>query len=101
MTVARNTSAHSIDRSGSSDVMFASGIMLILAIFFLPTPPVLIDLGLALSISLSVLILMVALWIEKPLEFSAFPTILLVTTMLRLSLNIATTGSFFPTGRKA
>jgi len=71
--------------------MFASGIVLILSIFFLPTPPVLIDVGLALSIAISVLILMVALWIEKPLEFSAFPTILLVVTMLRLSLNIATT----------
>ncbi|MFV0279821.1 MAG: flagellar biosynthesis protein FlhA [Rhodoblastus sp.] len=71
--------------------MFASGIVLILSIFFLPTPPILIDIGLALSIAISVLILMVALWIEKPLEFSAFPTILLVSTMLRLSLNIATT----------
>lgn len=71
--------------------MFASGIVLILSIFFLPTPPVLIDVGLALSIAISVLILMVALWIEKPLEFSAFPTVLLVSTMLRLSLNIATT----------
>jgi flagellar biosynthesis protein FlhA len=51
----------------------------------------LIDIGLAFSIALSVLILMVALWIQKPLEFSSFPTILLVATMLRLSLNIATT----------
>ena len=50
-----------------------------------------IDMGLAFSIALSVLILMVSLWIEKPLEFSAFPTILLVSTMLRLALNIATT----------
>ncbi|MCC2104425.1 MAG: FHIPEP family type III secretion protein, partial [Hyphomicrobiales bacterium] len=79
------------ERSNSFDMLFASGIVLILSIFFLPTPPILIDLGLALSVSVSVLILMVALWIEKPLEFSAFPTILLVSTMLRLSLNIATT----------
>ena len=79
------------DHTSSFDVVFASGIVLILSIFFLPTPPVLIDIGLALSIAISVLILMVALWIEKPLEFSAFPTILLVATMLRLSLNIATT----------
>ena len=54
-------------------------------------PPFLIDFGLALSIALSVLILMVALWIQKPLEFSAFPTVLLVATMLRLALNISTT----------
>jgi len=79
------------ERSKSFDMMFASGIIAILSIFFLPTPAFLIDIGLALSISISILILMVALWIEKPLEFSAFPTVLLVSTMLRLSLNIATT----------
>jgi flagellar biosynthesis protein FlhA len=50
-----------------------------------------IDFGLAFSIALSVLILMVALWIQKPLEFSAFPTVLLVATVLRLALNISTT----------
>jgi flagellar biosynthesis protein FlhA len=73
------------------DVGFAMGIVCILAILFLPLPPVLIDIGLAFSIALSVLILMVALWIEKPLDFSSFPTILLISTMLRLAMNIATT----------
>ncbi len=73
------------------DIGFAVGIVAILSILFLPIPAFLIDLGLALSIALSVLILMVALWIKKPLEFSSFPTILLVATMLRLALNIATT----------
>ena len=75
----------------SKDIGFAMSIVFILCIFFLPIPPFLIDIGLALSIALSVLILMVALWIQKPLEFSSFPTILLVATILRLSLNIATT----------
>jgi flagellar biosynthesis protein FlhA len=73
------------------DVGFAAGIVAILAILFVPIPPLLIDFGLALSIAFSVLILMVALWIQKPLEFSAFPTVLLITTILRLSLGIATT----------
>ncbi|WP_197507767.1 FHIPEP family type III secretion protein, partial [Methylosinus sp. 3S-1] len=73
------------------DVGFALAIVFILCVFFLPIPPFLIDIGLAFSIALSVLILMVSLWIQKPLEFSAFPTILLVATILRLSLNIATT----------
>jgi flagellar biosynthesis protein FlhA len=73
------------------DIGFAVGIIVILAMLFLPIPPFLIDLGLAFSISVSVLILMVALWIQKPLDFSSFPTILLIATMLRLSLNIATT----------
>jgi flagellar biosynthesis protein FlhA len=60
-------------------------------LFFLPVPAFMIDFGLAFSIALSVLILMVALWIQKPLEFSAFPTVLLVATVLRLALNISTT----------
>jgi flagellar biosynthesis protein FlhA len=74
-----------------SDVGFAIGIVLVLCLFFLPVPSLLIDFGLALSIALSVLILMVSLWIQKPLEFSAFPTVLLVATVLRLALNISTT----------
>ncbi len=79
------------DRRSARDVGFAVGIIAILSIFFLPVPAVFIDLGLAFSIALSVLILMVALWIERPLDFSAFPTVLLVATLLRLALNIATT----------
>ncbi len=73
------------------DVFFAMGIVVILAVLFLPIPAFLIDIGLAFSIALSVLILMVSLWIQRPLDFSSFPTILLIATMLRLSLNIATT----------
>ena len=73
------------------DLGFAFGIVVILSILFLPIPPLLIDIGLAISIAFSVLILMVALWIRKPLDFSSFPTILLIATMMRLSLNIATT----------
>src|SRR5215468_2981094 len=74
-----------------ADAFFAGGIVLMLTILFLPIPPVLIDLGLAFSIALSALILMVALWIQRPLDFSAFPTVLLIATILRLALNIATT----------
>ena len=73
------------------DIGFALGIVMILSILFLPIPPFLIDIGLAFSIAFSVLILMVALWIQRPLDFSSFPVILLISTMTRLSLNIATT----------
>ncbi|MCV3737118.1 flagellar biosynthesis protein FlhA [Rhizobium sp. TRM96647] len=73
------------------DIAFAMGIVAILSILFLPIPPFLIDMGLAFSIAFSVLILMVSLWIQKPLDFSSFPTILLIATMIRLALNIATT----------
>ena len=76
---------------GGRDIGFAIGIVFILTVLFLPIPAIIIDIGLAFSIALSVLILMVALWIQRPLDFSSFPTVLLIATMLRLSLNIATT----------
>src|SRR3954447_1558410 len=91
MTTASMPGTMTGEPQGRREMAFALGIILILCVFFLPIPSLLIDLGLALSIALSVLILMVALWIEKPLEFSSFPTVLLVATLLRLSLNIATT----------
>lgn len=73
------------------DIGFAGAVVLILAMLFVPLPPVLLDLGLAISLSLSVLILMVALWIPRPLDFNSFPSLLLMVTMLRLSLNVAST----------
>ncbi|PWC48229.1 flagellar biosynthesis protein FlhA [Azospirillum sp. TSA6c] len=73
------------------DVLFAVGILLVLAVLFLPVPSWFLDLGLALSFSVAVLVLMVSLWIPRPLDFSSFPTVLLVVTMLRLALNIAST----------
>lgn len=88
---AAKLSVSETSRGDWKDVGFAIGVVFILCVFFLPIPAFLIDLGLACSIALSVLILMVALWIHKPLELSAFPTILLVATILRLALNIATT----------
>ena len=91
MQKAQQLNSSSGSWSLTSDIGFAFGIVLMLAVLFLPVPAVLIDLGLAMSIALSVLILMVALWIQRPLDFTAFPTVLLIATMLRLALNIATT----------
>jgi flagellar biosynthesis protein FlhA len=90
MTVTETLSPAAPARN-ARDIFFALGIVVILAVLFLPIPAFMIDIGLAFSIALSVLILMVALWIQRPLDFSSFPTILLIATMLRLSLNIATT----------
>ena len=73
------------------DLALAIGVMGILVVLILPLPPVLLDILLAFSIILSVLILMTALFIHTPLEFSSFPTILLIATMLRLALNLAST----------
>ncbi|SEH45504.1 flagellar biosynthesis protein FlhA [Magnetospirillum fulvum] len=73
------------------DVALAAGVMLILTVLILPLPAWALDVGLSLSITISVLILMVAIFIEKPLQFSAFPTVLLITTLIRLALNLAST----------
>src|SRR3954470_17973102 len=73
------------------DIALAIGVLTILVVLILPLPPLLLDLALAISITLSILILMTSLFIHAPLEFSAFPTILLISTMLRLSLNLAST----------
>ena len=69
----------------------AIGIMAILVVLILPLPTWLLDISLAFSLSFSILILMTAVFIRKPLEFSSFPTILLLTTMMRLALNLAST----------
>src|SRR6201994_2611172 len=73
------------------DIALAIGVLTILVVLILPLPPLLLDLALAISITLSILILMTSLFIHAPLEFSAFPTILLISTMLRLAVNLAST----------
>jgi flagellar biosynthesis protein FlhA len=74
-----------------SDVGLALGVIVLLSVLILPLPTILLDFGLALSITAAVLVLMVALFLNRPLEFSSFPTLLLLTTLLRLSLNVAVT----------
>ena len=73
------------------DLALAFGILTILVVLIMPLPAMILDLLLAISITLSILILMTALFIQSPLEFSSFPTVLLIATMLRLSLNLAST----------
>jgi flagellar biosynthesis protein FlhA len=73
------------------DLLLAFGILTILVVLIMPLPSIVLDLFLAISITLSILILMTSLFIQAPLEFSSFPTILLISTMLRLSLNLAST----------
>ncbi|MFO1048938.1 MAG: flagellar biosynthesis protein FlhA [Geminicoccaceae bacterium] len=73
------------------DVLLGIAVLAILVVLILPLPSLLLDLCLAVSITLAVLILLTSLFIEKPLEFSAFPTVLLIATILRLALNLAST----------
>jgi len=74
-----------------SDVFLALLVVLLLSILVFPLPTPVLDFGLAVSVISSVLVLMVALFIETPLSFTSFPTLLLLTTLLRLALEVATT----------
>ncbi|CAN7322569.1 MULTISPECIES: flagellar biosynthesis protein FlhA [unclassified Devosia] len=80
-----------MDLLRSGDIALATGVMGLIVILIVPLPALLVDGLLAISIVFSVMILMTALFIQKPLEFSSFPTVLLIATMLRLGLNLATT----------
>jgi flagellar biosynthesis protein FlhA len=75
----------------SSDLFAAVGLLAILGILIVPVPPMLLDLFFATVLSLGIVILLVSVYSSKPLDFSTFPTVLLVTTMFRLSLNVAST----------
>ncbi len=88
---------HAVRRS---EIAFALGLVSVLVMLILPMPKWLLDISLALSLMLSVLVLMTALFIERPLEFSSFPTVLLTTTMLRLSLNVASTRLILSNGHE-
>jgi flagellar biosynthesis protein FlhA len=72
-------------------ILLALALMAVIVMMVLPVPSWVLDLGLALSFALAILMLTVTLFIERPLDFSAFPTILLASLMLRLSLNISST----------
>tara|TARA_R110002124_G_scaffold5577_1_gene35601 strand:- start:1717 stop:3855 length:2139 start_codon:yes stop_codon:yes gene_type:complete len=86
--------------SKRGDLALAIGIMTIIVVLILPMPAFLLDFSLAISITFSVLVLMTALFIQKPLEFSAFPTVLLIATMLRLALNLASTRLILANGHE-
>lgn len=84
----RKTVQHTAQRA---DILFALGIVGILMVLIFPIPSILLDLLLSISFTISVLILMTVLFVNRSLDLSSFPTILLVATLLRLALNIATT----------
>ncbi|GAB1361180.1 flagellar biosynthesis protein FlhA [Rhodobacter sp.] len=72
-------------------VLLALALMAVIAMMVLPVPAALVDIGLAISFALAILMLTVTLFIERPLDFSAFPTILLASLMLRLALTVSST----------
>jgi len=89
-TVLRRTQSLMGGAMGSN-FLLAFGIIAILLFMLVPIPTWILDIGLAVSITFSVLILMLVLFIVTPLEFSTFPTVLLIATALRLGLNVAAT----------
>ncbi|MBI4031927.1 MAG: flagellar biosynthesis protein FlhA [Proteobacteria bacterium] len=82
------------------DALLALGMIAILIFMLVPIPTWMLDLGLSVSITFSVLILMTVLFIAAPLEFSTFPTVLLISTALRLGLNVASTRLILENGHK-
>jgi len=75
----------------SADMLMAIGVVGIMGLMIVPLPPFLLDICLSLSIASSIVILLVAVYTLRPLKFSVFPSVLLVTTLFRLSLNVAST----------
>ncbi len=85
---------------GRGDVALAGGVVLILALMLIPLPTFILDLMLSFSISLAFLVLLTSMFMISPLEFSIFPSLLLVTTLLRLGLNVASTRLILLNGDK-
>ena len=75
----------------TSEMMAVIGVITVLVVMIIPLPPLLLDVLLALNITLSITILLIAMYTLKPLDFSIFPSLLLVMTLYRLSLNVAST----------
>ena len=84
----------------SKDLTVVAFLLCILVIIIVPLPPMLLDFLLTISIMLSILIIFIALYITKPTDFSAFPTLLLIVTLFRLALNVATTRMILTEGYK-
>lgn len=86
--------------SRSKDLSVVAFVVVILAIIIVPLPSFLLDFLLVISLSLAVLIILIALYITKPTDFSSFPTLLLIVTLFRLALNVATTRMILTEGHR-
>ncbi len=93
--------ANIIDRDlvlANSNILSAAAVMVILGLLVIPVPPVMLDMMLTFSISFSITVLLVALYLKEPLQFNSFPSLLLILTLMRLSLNVASTRLILSTG---
>jgi len=86
--------------SKNVDLLVALALIGILGVMIIPLPPILLDLALTASLTLSLLVLLVAIYTDRALDFSIFPSLLLLTTLFRLSLNVATTRLILTEGHR-
>ena len=91
MASASATLQNFLGRAGLQQLAGPILILLILSMMVLPLPPFMLDLFFTFNIAISIIVMLVAINVTKPLDFSVFPTVLLITTLLRLSLNVAST----------
>ena len=75
---------------GQTDILLAVGIIAIVGMLIIPLPTALLDMFLTVNIASGVVILLVAIYTEDPMKFSVFPSLLLITTLFRLALNVST-----------
>jgi flagellar biosynthesis protein FlhA len=75
----------------NTDLLIAFGVLAIMAVMIIPLPAVLLDIALTFSLAISLLILLTSIYVTRTLDFTSFPALLLMTTLFRLSLNVATT----------
>ena len=75
----------------NSDLAVAAGLLLVLSVMMIPIHPMVLDLLLAFTLSFSVVVLLMSIYTKRPLDFSTFPTVLLIATLIRLSINVAST----------
>ena len=75
----------------NTDLLIAFGLLAVLAVMIIPLPPFMLDISLTVSLAISILILLVSIYTDRALDFTSFPALLLMTTLFRLSLNVATT----------
>ena len=83
----------------NSNVLSAIAVLVVLGLMIVPVPAVLLDLMLTFSIAFAVTVLLVSLYLREPLQFNSFPSLLLIMTLMRLSLNVASTRLILSTGQ--
>src|SRR4051812_14969111 len=82
----------------STDIQFALAVVAIIMMMVVPLPPFILDTLMSMSITMSLMILLISIYVKEPLEFSTFPTLLLLTTLFRLALNVGTARSILLNG---